>query len=59
MDMDQIIKRIREPAAPYKFGFGLVLLGMGFLALNVGGGSASAGMIPAIFMVFLYLLHTR
>ena len=48
----------REPAAPYKFGFGLVLLGMGFLALNVGGGSASAGMIPAIFMVFLYLLHT-
>ena len=48
----------REPAAPYKFGFGLVLLGLGFLALNVGGGSASAGMIPAIFMVFLYLLHT-
>ena len=48
----------KEPAAPYKFGFGLVLLGMGFLALNVGGGSASAGMIPAIFMVFLYLLHT-
>ena len=48
----------KEPAAPYKFGFGLVLLGLGFLALNVGGGSASAGMIPAIFMVFLYLLHT-
>ena len=48
----------KEPAAPYKFGFGLVLLGLGFLALNLGGPSASAGMIPAIFMVFLYLLHT-
>ena len=48
----------KEPAAPYKFGFGLVLLGLGFLALNLGGPSAIAGMIPAIFMVFLYLLHT-
>jgi hypothetical protein len=48
----------KEPAAPYKFGFGLVLLGLGFLALNLGGASAAAGMIPAIFMVFLYLLHT-
>ena len=48
----------KEPAAPYKFGMGLVLLGLGFLALNLGGASASAGMIPAIFMVFLYLLHT-
>jgi POT family proton-dependent oligopeptide transporter len=48
----------KEPAAPYKFGLGLVLLGLGFLALNLGGSSASAGMIPAIFMVLLYLLHT-
>ena len=48
----------KEPAAPYKFGLGLVLLGLGFLALNLGGSSASAGMIPAIFMVLLSLLHT-
>ena len=48
----------KEPAAPYKFGMGLLLLGLGFLALNLGGASASAGMIPAIFMVLLYLLHT-
>ena len=48
----------KEPAAPYKFGFGLVLLGFGFLALQLGGASASAGLVPAIFMVFLYLLHT-
>ena len=48
----------KEPAAPYKFGMGLVLLGLGFLALNLGGASATAGMIPAMFMVLLYLLHT-
>jgi POT family proton-dependent oligopeptide transporter len=48
----------KEPAAPYKFGMGLVLLGIGFLALNLGGASATAGMIPAMFMVLLYLLHT-
>ena len=48
----------KEPAAPYKFGMGLLLLGLGFLALNLGGASATAGMIPAMFMVLLYLLHT-
>ena len=48
----------KEPAAPYKFGMGLLLLGLGFLALKLGGASATAGMIPAMFMVLLYLLHT-
>lgn len=53
-----LAKKDREPAAPYKFGFGLLLLGAGFLALQLGGASASAGMVPMIFMVMLYLLHT-
>ncbi|MCS7036162.1 MAG: peptide MFS transporter [Saprospiraceae bacterium] len=48
----------REPSAPYKFSAGLLLLGLGFLALNVGKGSATAGLVPAIFLVILYLLHT-
>jgi POT family proton-dependent oligopeptide transporter len=48
----------KEPSAPYKFGLGLVLLGLGFLVLKFGGASAQGGMIPAMFMVFLYLLHT-
>jgi POT family proton-dependent oligopeptide transporter len=47
-----------EPAAPYKFVAGLVLLGAGFLVLNLGKGSAAATMVPAIFMILLYLLHT-
>ena len=48
----------KEPAAPYKFGLGLVLLGLGFLVLMFGGSYAKYGMVPAMFMIFLYLLHT-
>lgn len=48
----------REPAAPYKFAVGLMLLGAGFLVMNLGKASAVAGMVPAIFLVMLYLLHT-
>ncbi|MEZ4920546.1 MAG: oligopeptide:H+ symporter [Saprospiraceae bacterium] len=48
----------REPSAPYKFGAGLVLLGLGFLVLNMGKGLAVAGLVPAVFLVMLYLLHT-
>lgn len=48
----------KEPAAPYKFSFGLVLLGLGFLVLTFGNASAQAGLVPAFFLIMLYLLHT-
>lgn len=48
----------KEPAAPYKFGVGLILLGLGFIVLNMGSGAAKAGLVPAFFLVMLYLLHT-
>ncbi|RMG88814.1 MAG: MFS transporter [Bacteroidetes bacterium] len=48
----------KEPPAPYKFTVGLVLLGCGFLVLNLGKGFAVSGMVPAIFLIMLYLLHT-
>lgn len=48
----------KEPAAPYKFSVGLLLLGLGFLVLNVGKGAAVEGLVPAIFLITLYLLHT-
>ena len=54
----QLSKRKIEPPAPVKFGIALILLGSGFLVLNLGSSSAQAGMIPALFMVLLYLLHT-
>jgi len=48
----------KEPAAPYKFAVGLILLGTGFLALNMGSASAVAGLVPAFFLIMLYLMHT-
>ena len=48
----------REPSAPYKFGSGLILLGLGFLVLNLGSTAAIAGLVPAIFLILLYMLHT-
>lgn len=54
----QLGKANKEPAAPYKFAVGLTLLGLGFLVLNVGKASAVAGLVPAFFLVMLYLLHT-
>jgi POT family proton-dependent oligopeptide transporter len=47
-----------EPAAPVKFAAGLLLLGAGFLVLNLGRGAAVAGVMPAMFLILLYLLHT-
>ncbi len=54
----QLGRRNREPAAPYKFGVGLALLGLGFLALNAGSPQAVAGLVPAFFLIMLYLMHT-
>ncbi len=54
----QLARANREPAAPYKFSAGLLLLGLGFLALETGNGSAALGLVPAIFLITLYLLHT-
>jgi proton-dependent oligopeptide transporter, POT family len=44
--------------APYKFTIGLALLGCGFLAINLGRPFVTAGLMPAIFLILLYLLHT-
>lgn len=47
-----------EPPAPIKFSIGLLLLGAGFLVLNIGKGAAVNGIVPAMFLIILYLLHT-
>lgn len=54
----QLNKRNAEPIAPVKFGIGMALLGLGFLVLNLGKGAAINGIMPGIFIIFLYLLHT-
>lgn len=48
----------KEPAAPYKFAAGLFLLGLGFVVLTMGKSAAVAGLVPAFFLIMLYLLHT-
>jgi POT family proton-dependent oligopeptide transporter len=55
---DALKKNDREPAAPVKFAIGLVLLGLGFVVLNLGRGAAVAGVMPLIFLILMYLLHT-
>ncbi len=51
-------KRNIEPSAPIKFSFGLFLLGLGFFSFTFGKSFASAGMVPVIFLILAYLLHT-
>jgi POT family proton-dependent oligopeptide transporter len=52
-----------NPAAPLKFGFGLVCLGMGFLVMVfasriVAGGLPEDVKVSAMWLVMTYLLHT-
>jgi len=53
-----LARRNLDPPAPVKFAFGLLLLGAGFLVLNIGKGAAVNGIVPALFLILLYLLHT-
>ena len=47
-----------EPPAPIKFASGLFLLGLGFLIFPLGSGAATAGMVPVIYLILAYLMHT-
>jgi proton-dependent oligopeptide transporter, POT family len=48
-----------EPSAPGKFGFGLILVGLGFVALGLGDRLAGPEAKIAVFFIFLvYWLHT-
>ncbi len=53
-----LAKKGLEPAAPVKFAFGLLLLGVGFLILNLGRGAAVDGVMPLMFLILCYLFHT-
>ncbi len=53
-----LAKKNLDPPAPVKFAIGLLLLGAGFLVLNLGKATATAGIVAAIFLILLYLLHT-
>jgi len=55
----RLARRNLDPAAPFKFAIGLLLMGLGFLFM-VKAASLVAGGVqsPAYFLVLTYLVHT-
>ena len=52
-------RRKSDPSTPLKFGLGILQLGLGFVALYFGAFSSRAtGMVPMVWLVLGYLLHT-
>ena len=48
-----------EPSTPLKFGLGTLQLGLGFGALWLGAvGSKATGMVPLVWLILGYALHT-
>ena len=48
----------REPSVPVKFGWGVFLLGVGFLVLAVGAMFLIGGPINMFWLIALYIIHT-
>jgi len=54
-----LAKRNWEPSTPVKFAFGVMGVGLGYLALVGGISSAGAGMLtPVLFIFLIYWIHT-
>ncbi|MBC2778371.1 peptide MFS transporter [Parasphingopyxis marina] len=48
-----------EPSAPFKFGLGVIQVGLGFLVLVWGAQAAGIeNATPVLFIFLIYLLHT-
>ena len=53
-----LAKKNMEPSTPIKFSIGIVLVGLGFLALVYGMSSSEGLQTGVIWIVLIYLLHT-
>ncbi len=52
-------KKKMNPYTPYKFAFGLLILGVGYVIYAMSGGAAdSAGKVPFIYMVLGYMMFS-
>lgn len=52
-------EKFKNLSIPFKFAIALIQLGLGFYVLVLGSHYADAqGMVPLLFLVFAYLLHT-
>jgi len=48
-----------NPSAAFKYGFGLILVAIGFLVIGLGSWGIAPGMkISMVFLVLTYLFHT-
>tara|TARA_B100000965_G_C19194915_1_gene584775 strand:- start:75 stop:629 length:555 start_codon:yes stop_codon:yes gene_type:complete len=48
----------KEPSTPLKFVLGLSLLALGFVFIVLGSQFATDGLVPILFLVFMYFFHT-
>ncbi|TRZ43248.1 peptide MFS transporter [Robertkochia solimangrovi] len=51
-------KRNLNPNAAIKFAIALMLVGLGFGVLVLGGKMSGDGKVPMIFLIVMYMLHT-
>ncbi|HEB53777.1 MAG TPA: MFS transporter [bacterium] len=51
-------KKGRDPSIPGKFGLALIQLGAGYGVLVLGAAYGVDGIVPLVFLVLCYLLHT-
>jgi proton-dependent oligopeptide transporter, POT family len=53
-------KKHREPSTPLKFSIGLIQVGLGFGIMVVGARmfASSEGLVPIMFLILAYFLHT-
>ena len=51
-------KKNLNPNAAVKFGLALLFVGFGFGALAYGINSSAAGLVPMVWLIIAYLLHT-
>ena len=53
-----LAKRNMEPSTPIKFSIGIILVGLGFLALVFGMRSSEGLQTGVFWIILIYLLHT-
>ena len=53
-------KRMLDPSLPFKFGLGLILMGVGFVIIALGANTAinNEGLASAKWLLLTYLFHT-
>lgn len=49
----------KEPRTPVKFAFGLVLMSIGFVVMNIAAGRAGHGtLVSPLWLLIVYFMHT-